>query len=130
MKKNYDPNLRAAVEEIRAVLIKRNIAGHVMLASPTHTEFAKLYDTPAWSCISFEKTADGYVLRIKAKVASCKSDFEKMESTVHMLCSFRDIITNEFNSIDAILSGLRKHMTILHLNKIGEDPESTPDDGT
>jgi hypothetical protein len=44
MKKNYDPNLRAAVEEIRAVIIKRNIAGYLTLASPTHTQFAKLYD--------------------------------------------------------------------------------------
>lgn len=125
MNQKYDPNLRAAVEDIRAILKKRNIAGHILLASPSHTEYALLYDTASWSAVSFENQGSSIGIKVKAK-ASNPGDQKKLASTMHMLCSFQDLMANGFSALDAIISQVRKHVTVLHLNRIGTPPDSTP----
>lgn len=128
MKKKYDPNLREAMDEIRAIMKRRNIAGHVLLASPTHTEFGLLYDIPTWSAVSFEDTEDKVGIRIKAK-SSNPDDKGKLEATMHMLCSFQDMMANGFAAMDTLIAMVRKHVAVLHLNRIGTEPDSVPERG-
>jgi hypothetical protein len=125
LSQKFDPNLRAAVEDIRAILKKRNIAGHVLLASPTHTEFALLYDTASWSAVSFENSQDNIGIKIKAK-KDVPEDQAKLASTMHMLCTFQDMMANGFSALDTVIGMVRKHVTVLHLNRIGTKPDATP----
>lgn len=126
-KNKFDPNLREAMDDVRMILKIRNIAGHVLLASPTHAEFGLLYDTAKWSVVSFEKAAEGRVgIRIKAK-HSTPGDDDRLAATAHMLCIFADMMANGLDDINMILAKLREHIAILHLNRRGVGPESVPE---
>lgn len=56
-----DPKLKLAMEEIKAVLNKHDIAGMCFLASPSHTEFLIKLDA-TWTCFIHE----GGLLRLRA----------------------------------------------------------------
>lgn len=128
-KPKYDPNLRQAMDEIRAICKRRNIAAHVLLASDKFYEFGLLYDIPSWSAISFENVAGNNIgIRIRSK-SSISGDREKLDATVGMICSFQDMMANGFSAMDDIIKMLRKSLTILHLNRVGTEPDSVPGDG-
>lgn len=128
MKKKYDPNLREAMDEIRAVMKRRNIAGHVLLASPTHAEFGLLYDIPTWSAVRFENDSEHIGIRIKAS-SSNPDDKGKLEATMHMLCTFQDMMVNAYGALDSLIGMVRKKVAVLHLNRVGVEPDSVPGDG-
>lgn len=121
----FDPNLRSAMDEIISILKRRNIAAHVLLASPTHTEFGMFYDIPKWSAVSFE----GNAIRIKAKAASNPADMEKLEATLHMLASFLDLQASGYAVSEKILDELRKHVEFDHKSLVGREPDSVPEEG-
>lgn len=126
-KQKYDPNLKGAMEEIRSILEKRDIGGHVLLASPTHAQFGMFYDAPKWSVISFEKAMEGQVgIRIRAR-HSTPGDDERLAATAHMLCMFQDMLLNGADSIEITLAKLREHIAVLHLNRRGVAPDPVPE---
>lgn len=107
-----DPNLKAAVEEINEILKRRDIAGMIFLASPTHTEVKHEF-SPSWSCAKME----GPVLRIRAK----QEDYPSKEhhqlavtNTTGMLLGFSDAVHGAQEGLANIMSMLAKHFEIEH----------------
>lgn len=81
----YSPKLKKAMEEMKEILRKHDIAGVVTLHTPGHSEYL-LHVTPSYSCATF----NGDELRVRARL---KEDFhgnigeqrKKVTDTVNML---------------------------------------------
>lgn len=125
---NFDPNLREAVEEIRAICKRRNIGANIFLASETHSEYAELYDAPAWSVLSFEDLEDGgKFVRIKATPSVFPEDKDRLTATIAMLYIFRDLLANSFLKLDqTLIPMIDKHFDVTHESRVGKDPDSWP----
>lgn len=63
----YSPKLKKAIQEIKDILSREDIAGVVVLHEPGHSEFLVKVD-PTYSCVKIK----GDQIRIKAKL---KEDF-------------------------------------------------------
>src|SRR6266404_4691089 len=98
---NYDPELRAAIEEISKIYKKYDCGGFVSLVSATHGEFKNFIDSPSWSNIRFLK--EGKAAHIKIHM---KSDPKNTEATAHLLCSLRDTAVMAFQSADELLKNI------------------------
>jgi hypothetical protein len=61
----YSPKLKAAMEEIKAIIRKHDVAAFVVLHEPGFSEYFTEI-SPSYSCAKFE--AGGSAIRIKAKV--------------------------------------------------------------
>ena len=107
-----DPKLKMAMEEIKRILVKYDIAAQITLVSPTHSEF--LYHVlTSWSVVVWNEDS----IRFKSKRADFKNKKEqnyKTNSTVHMLLQIRDIAGQTFMILDKIKTQLDKHMKIEH----------------
>lgn len=88
-----DPKLKLAMEEIKLVLAKYDIAGAVVLASQTHMEYLNAI-SPSWSCCWFEpQPGGGMLLRVRSKRADYPSraaQKKSIEDTVGLLMGFAD----------------------------------------
>jgi hypothetical protein len=119
-----DPVLKTAVEEIKAVLVKHDIAAVVFLGSNTHTEF--VYElSPSWSCA--RELPDGGGLRIRSKrseYATKEAQFEELRLTVGMIMGFIDAIEHTKSNLGAVMMMLATHMDISHFSKLDDPPES------
>ena len=121
--KTIDPDFQRAVEEIEAVCRKYDMAGTVYLTSAKGSHFYYGWDTPTWSCLSFENHADGRSgIRIKSK-SDVPGDREKLEVTCHMLWSTQDLIANTFGLIEALKPGIESKTKVEHRSLVGLDPE-------
>jgi hypothetical protein len=106
-----DPKLKEAMAEIMGVLKKHDIAGDIVLVSPTHAEFRTRID-PSWSGAFFE---DSGAVRIRAKKADLGTQEavnERLENTVHMFTSLRDISAMVFKQSAQILGVLEQQAGI------------------
>lgn len=83
MPNEYDPKLKAAANEIDAVLKRYDIGGAMNLVSQTHGEF--LISFPTWSGITKELDENG-VERVRVRIKG-KGEQEKAEGTVHLIVS-------------------------------------------
>ncbi len=78
----YSPKLKMAMEEIKAILGKHDIAGAVILHAPGFSEFL-FSPTPSWSVARLESTG---FLRIKTNPADPKEVKKKqVEDTLDMI---------------------------------------------
>lgn len=114
-----DPKLKAAMEEIKAVLTKHDIGGICLLQSKTHGEWLN-HITPNWSCARIETDGTNDILRVKAKVADYPSKEAQQETvrlTVSMLCGFRDGADRVSSNMAAILGMISEHTEIQHISK-------------
>ncbi|MFA6058943.1 MAG: hypothetical protein WC756_12145 [Taibaiella sp.] len=59
----YSPKLKAAMEEIKQILKKHDIAGAIVIHTPGHTEYHLRID-PTYSCARI----DGESIRVKASL--------------------------------------------------------------
>lgn len=85
-----DPILKAAAEEIKAVLRKHDIAGVLMLQSKTHGEWV-CEISPSWSAAKLERSDGDVLLRVRCKredFPSKEAQQECLAHTVGMLMSF------------------------------------------
>jgi len=109
----YDPDLKEAMEKIKAILDEYQIGGSITLASRSHSEF--LYHFPEWSVAQFNKSKDGIDFRSKAEDFESKEQQDQdTEASVHLLCAIRDISAQTFGNFDNVLQDLGKHMDISH----------------
>ena len=103
-----DPKLKEAMEEVKAILAKHDIAAIVVLASQTHGEH--LYHVnPSWSCVKLE----GDALRIKAQ----RQDFPDLETqkkcvteSVGMLAVFMDVANIASKNMESMLEVIGQHI--------------------
>ncbi len=65
-------DLKAAAEEIKAIVRKYDLAAMIVLQNQKAVEYVREI-SPSWSCAKFEQHPDGYGIRIQAKRASFPS---------------------------------------------------------
>jgi len=106
-----DPNLKAAMKEIQAVLKKHDCAALVTLASPSHTEY--LYEiAPSWSCAWLQPTPEGFAIRVRSKLKDYPSkDAQKkaIESTTGMFLAFANMAERQQAQMGQLIAMLGKH---------------------
>lgn len=109
----YDPKLKEAAAEIKAILNKHDIAGYISLMSESHSEFLMEIDPP-WSCVQWEDKSNGK-LRIKAskEMYGDKQD-HVISSTAHMIFQMRDLCAQGFSFSEALTKKLEENLEIEH----------------
>lgn len=83
---DYDPRLKAAMADIRAIAKKYDIALACMLVSPSHSEHS--YQFPGWSPVQFENPQTGEEIRFRARsdqFTNAKSHIAMLEAGVHIV---------------------------------------------
>jgi hypothetical protein len=118
----YDPRLREAMDEIKAVCKKYDIGAQVILASESHVEFlAEL--TPTWSVCSWEQGGRG--IRFKStNIVDKEEKKRRVEASCHMILATRDMLVNHYNMYAQLAEVLAKHLDIEHKSLIGREPDS------
>ncbi len=110
------------MEEVKVVLAKHDIAGVVLLASQTHTEYLYEFST-SWSCAKIE----GDQLHIKAKrehFPSKEAHVKCVTETVGMLAGFGDVMAQALDAMTRVLRALGQQFEIAHQSR-HEPPHPT-----
>lgn len=108
-----DPLLKTAMEEIKAILKKHDLAAQVTLQSAGHVEY--LYElSPSWSCVRLEgPLPDGaFGIRFRAKrvdFVSKEAQRKVVNASTGMLLSFRNQAAKVVDQMDGITAMLAKH---------------------
>lgn len=114
-----DPKLKAAMEEVKGILEKYDIAGSVLLSSPANIEFLRSFKT-SWTAAWIE--SDG-CLRIRCKQAdyATREDWVKiMTATVGLFAGLVDAHRNETEQLTRVLAMLAEKVDFDHMTK--EEP--------
>lgn len=126
MKKPYDPKLREAAAEFKALCKKYDCAGICLFVSQTHSEYVNEI-FPSWGVITPEGVNG---IRFRSK----RQDFPTKEaqdaatgSSAHVVTSIHEWTRQLHVQMRDILQVLRKHMRI-GWSTWGE-PDSVPGDG-
>lgn len=109
MKVKFDPVLKQAMKEIKSVLAKYDIGGHVILSSKNHGEF--LFHFPSWSKAQLEDIEDPgqFGIRFKAKG---KDEDGTIASSVFFFQLVQQQCGQAFMSCEEILKQLSAKMKI------------------
>ena len=116
----FDPNLKKAAKEIKAIMRKHNIGGSISLVSKTHSEF--LYHIPPWVAIKI--TADGRGASIKINSEIYPDRDKKMqvaEDTAHFIMANQHTLDNLSGQNNVIGNLLREAWDI-----VTEESKFTP----
>ncbi len=117
----FDPKLKEACEEIKAILRKYDCNASMLLVSPTHCEYLFHIDS-SWSVMKFDFGPEGekagkHFIRFRNK----REDFPSKEaqhfatsSTVHFLTSTLQFGGMIQKNMTSLLQELRKHMNIVY----------------
>ena len=107
-----DPKLKEAAAEIKAVLEKYDIAGTVMLSSPTHMEFLHKFQC-SWN--AFIDNPAGFRFRCKrTDYPTKKAHSEALRVSIGTVQGFADALGQQSKSLQelAIRTGVQfEHMT-------------------
>jgi hypothetical protein len=111
----HDPQLKAAMEEIKAIIAKYDCAAIVVLQSPTHAEH--LFEvSPSWSCLSVEL---GGKVRFKAAMKTGgAAEKERGRVTTGMIMGFideADLLKDNFTKLAKMLT--ERGMSIEHVSR-------------
>ncbi|HTL13092.1 MAG TPA: hypothetical protein VL588_11415 [Bdellovibrionota bacterium] len=127
----YDPKLREAMLEFRALCAKYDCMGAILLVSRTHAEFGNVID-PTWSVMHFEKDPEGGG-RMAVRFRSKKEDFpskeaqhEATEATAHGVTSIMNWARQTHDMWASLLTELQKHMKVFFT--VWDEPDSVPGD--
>lgn len=85
-----DPNLQAALDEVKAVMVRHGLAGACMLVAPEEAAFGYKLDAP-WSALRPDP-ATPLGLRFRAKSAE-EGDVvtrARVEAAMHTICQLSD----------------------------------------
>lgn len=112
-----DPTLQQAMEEIKAILRKHDVAAVVLLSSPKHMEF--LYGlTPTWSCAKLEPHPDGgEAIRIRSsrdEYVSEDAQRQCLEYTIGMFMGFFSLLKQAEDQMLNITALLGQHFDVEH----------------
>ncbi len=124
--KPYDPKLREAAEDFKALCLKYDCMGVVLFVSPTHSEFVNEL-SPTWSVMHKEGEHGIRFRSKKADFPSKDAQHFATESTTHGVTSIVEWTRMTNNAWSGILSKLREHMKIMH--SVWDRPDSVPGDG-
>lgn len=109
--KDVDPMLKAAMEEIYAVLNKYDIGGTITLTSKTHSEYAVHF--PDWAIFKFV----GDYIHILCQREDYDTDEEQQAqvlASVHMILQMGDIAERVVYMADTVRKTLEEHGWEIH----------------
>ena len=95
----YSPKLKKAMEEIKEILHKHDIAGVVAIHTEGHAEYLN-HITPSYSCANIDELNGKFELR--AKKAHFSNDAErlnKLRATANMLSLLSDVTARNAMSL-------------------------------
>jgi hypothetical protein len=120
-----DPILKSAMEEIKAVLKKHDIAANVILASKTHLEYLRQVET-SWTALRMERDAAGRAvgIRFRCKQADYPTKEEWKEAMRLSICTmlgFVEVLNSDSKALMTIIRQLPSSMNIEHMS-IDEGP--------
>lgn len=113
---DYSPKLRNAMEEIKAILIKYDAAGSIIINAPDRgshfTEFLT-HVSPSWSCVFLE----GPRMRLRARLEEdYQGDKEKrnqaIQDSVNMLDHFWHILTDAADNFNEMIAMIESKITL------------------
>lgn len=92
----YNPKLKKAMEEIKDILDKHDIAGAVVLHTPGHGEYLFKID-PSYSCAFIDNTPGVEGIRVRTRLqedynGDAKKRHQAQEDTVNMFDIFANLI--------------------------------------
>lgn len=94
----YSPKLKKAMEEIRQILVKHDIAAFVALHTPGNSEYLN-HVNPSYSCAKHE----GDTIRIKAKASDYNGDTDKrnkfISDTANMFHCLSEVVAQNALSL-------------------------------
>jgi len=101
-----------AVSEIEQIMTKYDIAGHVILTSPTHSEF-RFFLTPTWSCAKWIKEGE---LRFISNSKEIGKDAAKVktEQTCHMVFATKDLLSMAYMNYDNMTKAIQTQVVVNH----------------
>lgn len=105
-----------AIEEIKAVLSKHDLAGMVMVQAPKESAFLNVID-PSWSVAKYEETREGTAIRIRAKAEhfpSRAAQKEAVEWTCGMVIGFMLQAERTREQFEQIAGVLGQHFGITY----------------
>lgn len=109
-KLTYDPKLREAIAEIKAVLKKHDIVGLVSLHSKTHGEFA-FEPHASWSlCELIPGPTHEATMRFKMR----PKQKEDLEATTAFIYNTRDFLRMWWGHFEQMCNMIQKHALVLH----------------
>lgn len=113
----YSPKLKEAMAEIKAILTKHDIAGHVLLHEPGFSEYLLAVE-PSWSVLQL---IDGGV-RIRSKLVDFNGDKDAQhkasESTASLIRIFADLLERDSILFEKMHDILMEHWDITHTQGI------------
>lgn len=123
----YDPVLKVAMEEIKAILDKYDIGANIILGSKTHSEY--FYDFPTWSIVQFAEKGS---LKQGLKIVSKRKDYKSLEEqhqiseySTGLIARNRDMAAQTFSMFQDVFEQLENHFEIEHKPFSGHTPHMT-----
>lgn len=112
----FDPKMKEAMAEIKAVIKKYDCAAFVLLNSPIASEFINDI-TPSWSVMRFDQSEKGEpAIRFRSKKGDFKTKEEQdycTDRTVNFLYRFVEMMAHHFLAYEKLISQLKEHMEIV-----------------
>lgn len=85
-----DPNLQAALDEVKAVMAKHGLAGACILVAPQEAAYTYGIHAP-WSAIQPDATTPlGFRIRASVKADGIEGRDAKIEGAAHTICQLSD----------------------------------------
>jgi len=112
---DYSPKLKEAMAEIKAILTKHDIAGHVLLHEPGFSEYL-LAISPSWSLLKQHIDGDGVGVQIRSKLEDFGCDVEAQhranEATVNLVHHFAKMLMMDAGIFAGLYDKLEDHWDI------------------
>lgn len=112
-----DPKLKAAAEEIKAVLRKYDICAHIALGSASHTEFVREF-CATWTCMTMDGP-NGF--RVKSRLADYGGDKaakkKVLEESIGVLMGFANQAERDCKTLNCLLMEIAKTIPFDHIEK-------------
>lgn len=116
---NYDPKLKEAMAEMKAVMKKHDIAGALALVSKTHSEY--LYHFPTWSAAQL--TEDGIRFRAKSSEHQSKEAAQQaLIESLHVILQIVDLSTKAVEDMGQLIKQIREVIEFDHTPYKGHTP--------
>lgn len=109
-----EAHVTAALEEIKAVLKKHDVAGFIVVQSPTNAQYFYGIE-PTWSCAKFHPAPGGDVIRIRAKESEYGSKEARdtaIADTAAMIVGFMQLAEQAVENFTRLAGMLSHHVGI------------------
>jgi len=110
---NYSPKLKEAMAEIKAILKKHDIAGHVVLHEPGFSEYLLAIE-PSWSLLRFDKNQIRFRSKLEDFTGDRDAQHQASENTVSLIKHFVDVLNRDAGIFEDLHKILLKHWKITH----------------